>query len=234
MIPLLALIIATPRVNYLTVDIRTREVIERNWDDAETPVPVGSLVKPLLALAYPGDWPEFFCTGRRCWLTRGHGKLQFRDALAQSCNEYFLNLARGVDAETLAVVARKFAIPTPESSSAEARIGLGTAWKISPLALARAYAELASRAGEPRVAEILGGLRMAAQSGTARAIGAGRMAKTGTAPCAALKRDAGDGFALVFDPADAPRVVLLLRVHAATGAVAAQVAARKLAGNVAR
>ncbi len=84
------------------------------------------------------------------------------------------------------------------------------------------------RASEPRVGEILDGLRMAAESGTARAVGRGRMAKTGTASCVAEKRDAGDGFALVLDPADAPRRALLVRVHGAPGAEAAKSAARIL------
>jgi cell division protein FtsI/penicillin-binding protein 2 len=191
-------------------------------------VPVGSLVKPFLALAYGGEFPEFVCKGAadRCWLTRGHGKLGFEDALAQSCNAYFLNLARGVDHATLSVTAAKFGIPPPGSDLAEARIGLGTDWRIPPLALARAYAELASRAGEARVDEILAGLRKAAESGTAKALGRGVLAKTGTAACVAERRDAGDGFAVVLEPAEAPRVTLLVRVHGAPGAEAAKSAAR--------
>ncbi len=228
----LALAVAPADVDYLIVDVRTREVLERHWTDAETPIPVGSLVKPFTALAYGGEFPEFVCKGAAsgCWSTRGHGRLRFPEAMAQSCNAYFLNLARGVNADTLAVVAAKFGIPGPDADTAEARIGLGTAWKISPLALARAYGELASRAGEPRVREILDGLRLAAESGTARAIGRGRMAKTGTAPCVAETRDAGDGFTMVLEPADSPRRALLVRVHGAPGAEAAKSAARILRG----
>ena len=228
MIAPLALAISAAPPDFLKIDVRTREVIAQNWARAETPIPVGSLVKPFLAVAYAGDRPEFVCTGERCWLARGHGRLKFRDALAQSCNEYFLNLARGVNADALAVVARKFGIPPPGNDSPEARIGMGTGWRISPLALARAFAELASRASEPRVAEILEGLRLAAQSGTARAVGSGRLAKTGTAECVSPRKDAGDGFALVIEPAEAPRIVLLVRVHGTTGAAAAKVAAKML------
>jgi cell division protein FtsI/penicillin-binding protein 2 len=232
MIPLIALLAVAADVNYnyITVDVRTREVVKQDWPDAEAPVPVGSLVKPFTALAYAGDWPGFVCKGSAdgCWLARGHGRVEFRQALAESCNAYFLNLARGVDAGTLRVVATKFGIPAPDRDTAEARIGLGTAWKISPLALARAYCELAARASEPRVGEILDGLRMAAQSGTARAIGRGRLAKTGTAACVSERHDAGDGFAMVLDPADAPRVALLVLVHGAPGAAAAKIAARML------
>ncbi len=229
MILLLALAVAAD-VDYLIVDVRSREVVEQHWADMQTPIPVGSLVKPFTALAYGDPWPELVCKGAAngCWSVRAHGRLRFREALAVSCNAYFLNLARGVNADTLAVIAAKFGIPGPDADTAEARIGLGTAWKIPPLALAGAYCELASRAAEPRVREILDGLRMAAESGTARVIGRGRLAKTGTAPCVAEKRDAGDGFAVVLDPADAPRTVLLVRVHGVPGAVAAKSAARIL------
>lgn len=228
MIFLLTLVAAD--VNFIAVDVRTRQVIERQWADAEVPVPVGSLVKPFVALAYGGEFPEFVCKGAadKCWLAKGHGKLRFREALAQSCNAYFLNLARGVDGATLDVIAAKFGIPAPGSDSAEARIGLGTDWRIAPLELVRAYAELASRAGEPHVDEILAGLRMAAESGTAKALGRGVLAKTGTAACVAERRDAGDGFAVAMEPAEAPRVALLVRVHGAPGAAAAKSAARIL------
>ena len=209
-------------VDSITLDIRTREVIERDWKDAERAIPVGSLVKPFTALAYSGDFPVVTCTGKHCWLKRGHGRVDFRKALAVSCNEYFLELARGVDAQTLAVVAAKFGIAAPGDDLPETKIGLGTSWKISPVALAGAYAELASRSGEPRVREILDGLRMSAESGTSSAIGRGFFAKTGTAPCVSEPRDAGDGFTIVLAPAENPEKVLLVRVHGVPGAQAAK------------
>jgi len=219
-------------VDYLVLDIRTRQVLQQQWTDPAAPIPVGSLVKPFVALAYGGDFPEFVCQGTAggCWLAHGHGRLKFREALARSCNAYFLNLARGVDPGTLAMVAAKFGLPAPSTDSVEARIGLGTAWKISPVALANAYAELAARASEPRVAEILAGLREAVQSGTASGLGRDAMvlAKTGTARCVAQRGHSGDGFTIVLDPADAPRTVLLVRVHGVPGAVAAKSAVRVL------
>jgi len=225
MIPLLAAVLA---IDSLTLDVQTREVIEQHWTDADRAIPVGSLVKPFLAMAYPGDFPEFTCTGDRCWLASGHGRLKFQKALADSCNAYFLNLAHNVDAATLAVVATKFGIPAPDQDSPEARIGLGASWRIAPIALARAYAELVARSGEPRVREILDGLRMSAESGTAAAIGRGFLAKTGTAPCVSKPKDAGDGFVVILEPAEAPRRVLLMRVHGVPGARAAKIAARTL------
>jgi cell division protein FtsI/penicillin-binding protein 2 len=161
----------------------------------------------------------------RCWRAEGHGRIVFRDALANSCNAYFLQLAKDVDAHSLVVVAAKFGIPPPDVETPEARIGLGRDWQISPLALTRAYCELTMRASEPRAAEIIAGLKLAAESGTASAIGHGALAKTGTAPCVAQRKHKGDGFTIVLAPADAPRLAILVRVHGVPGAEAAKSAA---------
>jgi cell division protein FtsI/penicillin-binding protein 2 len=210
-------------VDYIAIDVNTRVVIAEHWANPAIAIPVGSLVKPFLAMAYDRSFPEFVCKGKasRCWLPKGHGHEGFREALAQSCNAYFLNLARDVDANTLAITAAKFGIPAPMGDRAEERIGFGDAWRISPIALVNAYAELAARREEPRVAEILSGMELAARSGTAKAIGKNVLAKTGTAPCVNRKH-AGDGFAIVLAPAVSPRIALLVRVHGVTGAEAAK------------
>ncbi len=214
-------------LNYLIVDVQSRQILKQSWPDADQPIPVGSLVKPFTALAYAGPFPTFLCRGTtdRCWLATGHGRLVFRDALAHSCNAYFLHLARSVDADSLAVVAAKFGIPPPRQDTPEAKIGLGSDWRMAPIALARAYCELNARSTEPRVAEILSGLKIAAESGTASAIGRGALAKTGTAPCVAQRKHAGDGFVMLLAPADQPRVAILVRVHGVPGAEAAKSAA---------
>jgi cell division protein FtsI/penicillin-binding protein 2 len=224
---ILATSLAGADVNYIVLDVRTRQIVKQDWPDADQPIPVGSLVKPFTALASSGPFPELICNGTmdRCWLARGHGRIAFRDALANSCNAYFLQLARNVDAHSLAVVAAKFGIPPPDLDTGEAKIGLGRDWQISPLTVTRAYCELTSRAAEPRVAEILAGLKLAAESGTASAIGRGALAKTGTAPCIAIRKHKGDGFAIVLEPANAPRIALLVRVHGVPGAEAAKSAA---------
>jgi len=223
----LAAALSSPDVNYIVVDVQTRQVVKQDWPDADKPIPVGSLVKPFTALAAAGPLPELTCHGTadRCWLAKGHGRIGFRSALANSCNAYFLQLARDVDAHSLTVVAAKFGIPPPDAETPEARIGLGRDWQIAPLALTRAYCELASRSAEPRVAEILAGLKLAAESGTARAVGRGVLAKTGTAPCVAQRKHKGDGFTIVLAPADAPRIAILVRVHGVPGAEAAKTAA---------
>jgi len=218
-------------VNYIALDVRSREVVSARWPDADVAIPVGSLVKPFTALAFPGPFPQFECRGaaNRCWRAKPHGELNIVDALSQSCNAYFLQLAARVDADALAVTAAAFGIPPPKSNTPDARIGLGDGWRISPLALTRAYAELAMRAGDPRVDQLLAGLERAARSGTAKGIsnpGDRVLAKTGTAPCTAPRPHKGDGFAIVLYPAEAPKTALLVRVHNVPGAEAAKTAAK--------
>jgi cell division protein FtsI/penicillin-binding protein 2 len=224
---LLAVLALSADVNYLVLDVRSRHVLKQDWPDAQRAIPVGSLVKPFLALAASGPFPEFTCKGAadRCWLASGHGTLDFTSALAHSCNAYFLHLAPSIGAQTLSVVAAKFGIPPPADDTPESRIGLNDGWQIPPLALANAYCELASRAAEPRVKEVLGGMKMAAEKGTASAIGRNALAKTGTARCVLKRHHAGDGFTIVLAPADAPRVAILVRVHGVPGAEAAKSAA---------
>jgi cell division protein FtsI/penicillin-binding protein 2 len=219
-----------PELSYIVMDARTREVLASRWENLDTAMPVGSLVKPFLALAFGGAFPDFTCHGKsdRCWLDRGHGPIHFREALANSCNAYFLKLAGSVDAQALQLVAASYGIPPPTVSSAEARIGLGEGWKITPAALLRAYTELAARRTEPRVAEILAGLELAGAQGTASAMGRGVLAKTGTAACVARKKHAGDGFTVVLDPAESPRTALIIRMHGVPGAEAAKTASRML------
>ena len=126
-------------------------------------------MKPFTALAYNGRFPEFECKGAqdRCWSKRGHGRLNFTEALAQSCNSYFLQLAASKSIPMrLRLIAAKYQIAAPAVQSPDTRIGLGTGWQISPLALTRAYAELSLRGGEPAVAQILEGLDASARTGT--------------------------------------------------------------------
>jgi cell division protein FtsI/penicillin-binding protein 2 len=221
---------AEPRADYIAIDVRTHNVIAQRWADADTAIPVGSLVKPILAMAWSGPYPEFDCKGAAgsCWRAQPHGYLRFPQALAQSCNAYFLQFAAQVNEDSLRATALTFGVEPPSSTRAEGRIGLGEAWRITPISLLRAYAELASRRGDPRVDPILSGLELAAREGTARELGRGILAKTGTAACVAPRRHSGDGLAIALAPAEAPRVALLVRLHDVPGAQAAKATARLL------
>ncbi len=221
--------LAVAGVSLLLLDANTGRLIESQWPEAERPVPVGSLVKPFAALAYGMShgfrFPEVVCKDN-CWLPRGHGRVGLETALAHSCNNYFRRLAEDLAPEGLSSLAVRFGLSGPPPGASP--IGEGDGWSVAPLALARAYAELAARGGEPGVKEVLAGLARCASEGTGGAIGAGSLAKTGTAPCTHARKSPGDGYVVVLYPAAHPRRVLLLRVEGAPGSRAAAVAGKLL------
>lgn len=219
-----------PHISHLFVKVSTGEILGERWPDAARPVAPGSLVKMFTALAYGethgNRFPELACgKDSGCWLPRGHGKIGIVEAMAHSCNVYFRALAESVSVEDVAAAARRYGVePPPARAPAEALVGIGTAWKITPVSLARAYCRLAS---DPAAADLVRGLALSAISGTGSAAGFG-LVKTGTAPCVHRPRAPGDGFAIIMYPAAAPKYVLLVRVHGTTGARAAGIAAAGL------
>ena len=82
-------------VSYLLLDVQTGAVLASRWEDSDQPIPLGSLVKPFVALAY-GEahqfrYPAHQCRGDAsgCWLPHGHGEIGITAAIADSCNSYF-------------------------------------------------------------------------------------------------------------------------------------------------
>ena len=131
-------------------------------------------------------------------------------------------------------MARRFGMPgVPVNLTGAALIGLDGDWRVSPLEIVRAYAQLASRAGDPGVRELLEGMELSAEGGTAGAIGAALrgsaevaprvLAKTGTARCVHRHKAPGDGYVVALWPAASPRYALLVGVHGVPGARAAAV-----------
>ncbi len=99
--------------------------------------------------------------------------------------------------------------------------------------MARAYLELYRRRDQPGVREILAGMLRSAQHGTGAAVGRAlkhseAFVKTGTAPCTHAVRAPGDGFVVALVPAQAPEIVLMVRVHGVPGAKAAETVGRML------
>ena len=224
---------ADARVSYLLLDASDARIIAERWFDPETPVPVGSLLKPFAAMAY-GDthrqqFPRLMCKGAtgQCWRPRGHGALDLPHAIAYSCNAYFLALAKDIDPSAIAAIAQRFGLakPTP-AADASAYIGIGAAWRVAPQALARAYCELSTRATDSELRSILTGMALSATSGTGRGVGSGAYAKTGTAPCIHSPKQPGDGYAIALWPIESPRYALLVSVDGAPGAQAASVCGR--------
>ena len=231
-------------VSYLLLDAHSGEILAERWTNAETPIPVGSLIKPFTALAYGRShrrFPAVICHGQRdlCWLPTGHGRMTLETAIAQSCNAYFHSLARELSVQQANAVLIEYGLPQVDATNkTSALVGLATDWQVSPLTLARAYARLAREAGTRSSSEILSGMQQSAKAGTARAVSlvlpaGAALAKTGTAQCTHTPRATADGFTVVLYPADDPRIVLLTRVHGVTGATTASTAAQMLQAVVA-
>lgn len=243
----------SPQVEYVLLDARTKQAIAQRWEHPDVAVPVGSLLKPFVALAFSRmeghgrPFPTVVCHGRRdgCWRAAGHGSMTLERSLAESCNAYFLALARQLVAgDALDRVSTDFGLPKPPARrTAEMLIGVTPEWRIAPVALARAFATLANpgsgltTSDRRTMARLRAGMREAAlPGGTAAKLGShpgGALAKTGTAPCVAANGPpciaSGDGLVAVLAPAENPRWVLLVRQRGTTGAQTAEVAGKMLA-----
>ena len=241
-------------IEYILLDARSGDVLSSRWAGPDEPAPLGSLVKPFTALAYGEEhnfaFPEFECHGKRdrCWLPRGHGHIGLVQAVAQSCNAYFLSLASDLRPSSVAAVLRRYSIyDVGEEVLPESLVGLGSAWKISPLRMLRAYTELVRRRDQPGVAEVIRGMQISESSGTGFGVGAAlhkngasALTKTGTAPCVHGKNGdvteseehpksfAGDGYVVALYPAVDPQLALMVRLHSAPGSKAAEVAGKML------
>lgn len=225
----------SPDLSYLLMDA-SGNLLARRWP-RERAIPPGSLVKPFVAVAYGelhgGRFPIVRCLGTRshCWYPPGHGRLALEEAIAQSCNAYFIALAMGFNRRRAAETFARYGLAGPPlQASAENLAGLGSVWKETPAALARAYLQIEKEQQFPVEAHIVKGMLASAERGTGRGVDAAlgpdaALAKTGTAECTHLPRGAADGFAVVLYPAVQPRFVLLVRVHGVTGAKSAEIAA---------
>ena len=228
---LLARDFADPNLSYLLL-AEDGQVTAQRWEHPERDIPVGSLTKPFMAVAYGrthSSFPKFRCTGgKTCWLRRGHGTLNVKQAIAFSCNSYFHQLVAQGSPEFPAAMAN-FSLHSTDDQASYAPFTTA-----SPLALARAFLELTRQSRDPAVTLAIQGLALSAKSGTAREVGDALrgmtvLAKTGTAPCTHKKKAPGDGFALVMFPAEKPRAVLLVRLHGRPGHMAASVAGHMIA-----
>jgi cell division protein FtsI/penicillin-binding protein 2 len=227
---------ANPRLSWLVLDVATGQPLASQWPSLTTAIPVGSLTKPFLALAYArthATYPRLTCRGTadRCWLPRGHGTLDLPQAIAHSCNAYFLALARQTDPAALQSTLQSYNLPAPPSEATPATlIGLDPSWRLPPLTLARAYAALLTQTQPASIDLIRQGMRLAVTVGTASALRTeAALAKTGTAPCIQTPcRASADGLVIVLTPSAQPRILLLVRQQGATGAATATIAAQML------
>jgi cell division protein FtsI/penicillin-binding protein 2 len=225
----LARMLPSDGFEYLLLSIKDRTALAERWIDAARPAPLGSLVKPFLAIAYGEprafEFPRVRCEAGQCWLASGHGEMTIEKAIAHSCNAYFTELARNVSPESLSATAQRYAISIPEVISPETLIGRYGTWKSSPSEIAAAYAELAERRSDPGVRTVMRGMRLCAETGTASGARARIAAKTGTAPCHHAHASTGDGLVAALFPEHSPEYVLIVRGHGVPGAEVARATA---------
>jgi cell division protein FtsI/penicillin-binding protein 2 len=227
-------------VSFLLLDAHTGQLLASRWEQADVPVPLGSLTKPFAALAY-GEQHEFHypahtCRGSEtgCWRPGGHGDVDLTSAIAFSCNSYFRFLTFGLTAAEVLPTARQFGLDPPDSSTHGGEFaGLGTRWRISPLRMAHAYVELLGERQRPAVHQILAGMQQSGLRGTGAEVDRAlqsetALVKTGTAACTHSRAAPGDGFVVALVPAEDPRLLLMVRVHGVPGSVTAKTAGQML------
>lgn len=230
----------SPALSFLLLDSSGSMLAQRWPEGLETPLPFGSLVKPFLAEAWAEQHPEGFPSARcegtrsRCWYPPGHGRLELKDAIAYSCNAYFLHLAENIDRKRADRVFTRYGLRGPDDNAASDNLaGLGDQWRETPIALLRAYLVLSHERNPNGATLIVQGMQASAFYGTGKALDEllgsnAALAKTGTAPCTHHPRGAADGFTLAIYPRAQPRLILLVRVHGETGAASAITAAAML------
>ena len=198
------------------------------WRDSNQRISFGSLLKPFLALAYRmthESFPIVVCSGAatRCWSIRGHGSQDIVNALANSCNTYFLHLSAAVSRPALERICVAYGLSIPEQFDDPGRlIGLGDGWHQNPFRVANAFMLLTQNSGERDVSTVLRGMAQCARTGTGRAVNMRCYVKTGTARWCHGHGGLGDGYTVAAYPLEQPRRVLLVGEHNTTGANAAR------------
>jgi cell division protein FtsI/penicillin-binding protein 2 len=227
-------------VSFLLLDARTGTLVASRWDNPAQPIPLGSLIKPFIALAYAEEhqfrYPNHMCKGEAngCWLPHGHGEIGMISAIANSCNSYFRMLTANMTSADVVPAARRFGLDPPAAElSGPDLIGVGNRWLISPLRMAQAYVELNRRRDQAGVSDVIAGMAQSARHGTGSEVDralrqTAALVKTGTAGCTHSAHVPGDGFVVALVPAEQPELLLMVRVHGVPGAKASAIAGQML------
>ncbi len=171
-----------------------REQVQTMGSPIEKRLSVGSLQKPFLLRAWASvhardPTPRVTCTKTSgCWRPGGHGAMDLRAAIRESCNTYFRQLARDTPAEAIRATFMDAGFSWAGEMSDTEAIGLpGPAVvTIAPEQLLRSYAALVRSPWIDREdvrQELLEGMKESALIGTASGLRLFNfMAKTGTVP----------------------------------------------------
>lgn len=172
---------------------------------------VGSLQKPFLVRAWASmhphePVPRALCAPTSgCWRPTGHGTLDLRGAIRESCNTYFRQMARETPPAAIREAFERAGFTwTGDVSDAEA-IGLpGPAgFTVAPERLLSSYTDLVRTPWVERDdirRELIEGMKEAVQLGTASGLRLwGLLGKTGTVPALDGAPLRTSGFALILD-----------------------------------
>ena len=239
-------IVASTRADDFESWVMTRGQILSARHSGDEALPVGSLQKPFLVRAWASSHPttaipSHACTRTSgCWRPGGHGVLDLRVAIRESCNTYFRRLAAETPRAAIDASFRDAGFQwTGEMTEAET-IGLpGFARvRVAPNRLLPAFDDLVRRPWQTREdvrQEMLLGLKDAAEQGTASG---GRlwgfMGKTGTVPALDGTPLKTSGFALLTDGAGFGLMGLLPKGTGREAAIRAGVEIAKLRPDVMR
>jgi stage II sporulation protein D len=207
-----------PGAAYLVVEMPSGHELDRaHAEILDTPILPGSIAKiPLLAAALEAG----VATPRTTLVCRRQGKgagatlacvhpdlgrpLNAADALAHSCNTFFVALAERVPRSVLNQWRAAFGLPVLAASDSQVTGALGLAGPgVTPRAVVRLLpliAEGGAALRDETRAALIRGLEGAATFGTASALadaGPGIMAKTGTAP---MPGGGSEGIVVAFRP----------------------------------
>lgn len=141
------------RESFIVSDVKTDEILYiENIDYGNTDLFPGSLLKPFAMLSVDNDSEMIHeCTGwsdmqQRCWLRESHNSINLIEALAYSCNSYFIQYFSGkLDLEKnyqLLSHYLSFRGKYSEKDYIEESIGLGTSIKTTPIEILRSYNKL--------------------------------------------------------------------------------------------
>jgi penicillin-binding protein 2 len=184
-------------------------------------------------------------TVQECWDRRGHGKLDFRRALAHSCNLYFRQISQKLSRSEIMQAARMLDMMPEdgfsgvESGSSHIELSddnlLGESFTVSPMQLLHSALTIASRGRLSRSGvrlfdrlyrPLYDGLKGCIREGTGRNAMSRTIAmagKTGTAELpGTVSRTVG--WFIGFAPADAPKYAVCVMVRRARGSDAAVIA----------
>jgi SpoIID/LytB domain protein len=230
---------------YLLIELPSNRVVSRARPDVlDTAIAPGSILKIATLIAAADDGVVTADTRiacRRTIVVDGktltcvhpdlHRPLSASEALGHSCNVFFATVAERVRRSSIdAVLVRLGLGPlSPSAPTASGALGLA-GLRATPRALLDAFVRVVTPASGFRMtpaarAMVTDGLRLAAASGTASALGEHGiegLAKTGTAP---MPGGGYHGIVVAVTPGIAPRHAVVAVVPGGAGADAARVAA---------